>query len=94
MTAEELLVDRFLELEKKIKLSKEAIKSLQEDNQSAQKEIADYTNLIFIISKYLKATKYGVSFELKNYVEEEKSDIDYLANYFDVKFKEENGENG
>lgn len=95
MRADELLVERFLELEKKLELSKKVIEDLQYDNETAQEELADYENLVRVISKYLKVTKYGVSFEIKNYIEEEKADVDYLANYFDVTFEEETqGENG
>lgn len=94
MRADELLVERFLELEKKLELSKKIIEDLQYDNETAQEELADYENLVRILSKYLKSTKYGVSFEIKNYIEEEKADIDYLANFFELDLKEENGEGG
>ena len=89
------MVERFLELEKKLREKRKQIDDLQEDLETAQEEIADFENLAHILSKYLKVSKYGVSFELRNYYEEEKADIDYLANYFDVKFEEEpHGENG
>jgi uncharacterized protein YoxC len=89
MTAEELLVERFLELERKVKELEEDIETKQDDVDTAMEELADHDNLVQILSKYIKVTKYGVSFELRNYYEEEKADIDYLANYFDVEFKEE-----
>lgn len=95
MTAEELLVERFLELEKKVLEKDNQIEDLQDDVDKAQEEIADFENLVHVLSKHINVTKYGVSFEFKNYIEEDKDDIDYLANYFDVEFKEETqGENG
>lgn len=95
MRADELLVERFLELEKKIKEEKERFEDLQNDYDNLQEELADYANLVNILSKYIKATRYSLCFELKNYIEEEKADIEYLSNYFDVEFKEETqGENG
>lgn len=98
MRADELLVERFLELEKKYKeRTKEQfdkIECLQDDFDNAQEEIADFENLVHILSKRMTVNKYGITFEFRNYVAEEKADIDYLANYFDVEFKEEKGENG
>jgi phage regulator Rha-like protein len=95
MRADELLVERFLELEKKLKLAKKIIDDLKDDNETAKEELADYENLVRMLSKHLKVTKYGVFFEIKNYIEEEKADIDFLANYFDVTFEEETqDENG
>ena len=95
MRADEFLVERFLELEKKLREKRKKIEDLQDENDYAQEELADFENLVNILSKYVKVSKYGVSIELRNYVEEEKADIDYLANYFDVEFKEEaQDENG
>lgn len=95
MRADEFLVERFLDLEKKLREKRKQMDDLQEDFETAQEEIADFENLVHILSKYVKVSKYGVSFELRNYFEEEKADIDYLANYFDVNFEEETqGENG
>jgi hypothetical protein len=94
MRADELLVERFLDLEKKLREKQKQIDDLQEDVETAQEEIADFENLVHILSKYVKVSKYGVSLELRNYYEEEKADIDYLANYCDVEFEEENRENG
>lgn len=89
MRADELLVERFLELEKKVLEKDKQIEDLQDDVDTAQEELADFENLVHILSKYVKVSKYGVLFELRNYYEEEKADIDYLANYFDVNFEEE-----
>lgn len=95
MRADEFLVERFLELEKNLREERNKAEDLQEDFENAQEEIADFENLVHILSKHINVTKYGVSFDFKNYIEEDKADIDYLANYFDVKFKEETqGENG
>lgn len=92
MRADEFLVERFLKLENNLREERNKAEDLQEDFENAQGEIADFENLVHILSKRIKVTKYGVSFEFKNYIEEEKSDIDYLANYFDLDFKEEKGE--
>lgn len=89
MRADELLVERFLGLEKEVREKDKQIEDLQDDVDTAQEELADFENLVHILSKYVKVSKYGVSFELRNYYEEEKADIDYLANYFDVTFEEE-----
>ena len=95
MRADELLVERFLKLEKDVREKDKQIEDLQDDVDTAQEELADFENLVHILSKYVKVSKYGVSFELRNYYEEEKADIDYLSNYFDVNFEEETqGENG
>ena len=95
MRADELLVERFLKLEKDLVEKDKQIEDLQDDVDTAQEELADFENLVHILSKYVKVSKYGVSFELRNYYEEEKADIDYLANYFDVNFEgETQGENG
>lgn len=89
MTAEELLVERFLELERKVKNLEEDIEIKQDEVDTAMEELADHDNLVQILSKYIKVTKYGVSFDLKNFIEDEKADIDYLYNYFDLEFDED-----
>ena len=89
MTAEELLVERFLEKEQKLEDAEMENLALEEALCDAQAEIADFERIVCIIAQRLKVSKYGVSFELKNYVAEEKADIDFLANYFDVTFEEE-----
>lgn len=89
MRADEFLVERFIELERKAKNLEEDLEVKQDEVDTAQEELADFENLVHILSKYVKVSKYGVLFELRNYYEEEKADIDYLANYFDVDFEEE-----
>lgn len=94
MRSDEFLVERYLLLEKNLKAAKEKCEDLQDDIDTAQEELADFENLVHILSKHIKVNKFGVVFELKSYVEDDKADIDYLANYFDVEVKEdEQGEN-
>lgn len=95
MRSDEFLVERFLELEKKLREKRKKIEELQDDVYTAQEELADFENLVHILAKHIDVTKYEVSFVFKNYIEEDKADIDYLSNYFDVELKEETqGENG
>ena len=89
MRADEFLVERYLELEKKCKALEEKIQMMEDASEEAMEEVADYDNLVHILSKYLAVNKYTVTFELKKYVDEDKSDILYLKNYFDLTEPEE-----
>lgn len=89
MRADEFLVERFLDLEDKLCQKQKQNEELVDQIEKAQEELADFENLVHILSKHIKVTKWGVSFDFKNFIEEDEADIDYLANYFDVEFKEE-----
>ena len=89
MRADEFLVEKYLELEKQYaEVTQKLFESFAEQEKLTE-ELADFENLVHILSKHLTVTKFGVLFEFKNYIEEDKADIEYLASYFDVEFKEE-----
>lgn len=89
MRADEFLVERFQELEKKLHDMRKKNEDLQDDIDTAQEELADFENLVHILSKHLTVSEHGVSIYLSKFTTEDKADIDYLANYFDVEFEEE-----
>jgi hypothetical protein len=93
MTAEELLVERFLELERQAKDAKEAICNLEEEAAELREELEKYETLIAVLCSHLKNTPYGVSIDFKNYVEEDREDIEFLKDFFAIsEDKEENAE--
>ena len=95
MRADEFLVEKYLELEKKYRGQRVQIEDLQDEVDTAQEELADFENLVHILSKHLTVSENGVSIYLSKFMTEDKADIEYLANYFDLEAEEETqGENG
>ena len=89
MTAEEFLINKYLEQEKELDDLKKENAELANALSDASEEIADFEKLVEVISNRLEVNKYGISMELKNYLADDKCDIDFLANYFEVDFEDE-----
>lgn len=89
MTAEEFLINRYLEQEKELADIKKENAELSIALADASEEIADFEKLVEVLAKRIEVTKYGISIELKNYIADDKCDIDFLANYFEVDFDDE-----
>ena len=89
MTAEEFLINKYLEQEKELEAIKKENAELANALADASEEIADFEKLVDVLAKRVEVTKYGISIDLKNYIEDDKCDIDFLANYFEVDFDDE-----
>ena len=84
MTAEELLVERYLELEKKAADLEEIIEDKVELLEQKRDEVADYENLVSVLKIHLKKNEYGIFIEFKNYIEADKDDLDFLCDFFEL----------
>jgi hypothetical protein len=84
MTAEELLVERYLELEKKVAGLEEVIEDKEELLEQKRDEIFEYENLVSVLKKHLKRDKYGITIEFKSYIEEDREDIEFLSEFFEL----------
>lgn len=89
MTAEEFLINKYLEQEKELEAIKKENAELANALADASEEIADFEKLVDVLAKRVEVTKYGISIDLKNYIADDKCDIDFLANYFEVDFDDE-----
>lgn len=89
MTAEEFLIDRYLKQEEEIECIKKENAELSIALADASEEISDFEKLVEVLCKHLEVTKYGISIDLKNYIADDKCDIDFLSNYFEVDFEDE-----
>lgn len=87
MTAEEFLVEKYLAMEKKVKEMEEVIEDKDETIEQKRDEISEYENLIAILKKRLKKNEYGISIEFKNYYEEDREDIEFLRDFFELGIK-------
>lgn len=95
MRADEFLVEKYLELEGVVENLKKENERLEAEKEVLLSDLSDFDNLVHILSKHISSNKYGVLFELKRYIETDREEIEYLANYFDVEVEEETkGENG
>ena len=101
MTAEELIVKRYLEMERKMDALEEQFESykkeVEENRISLLSEIADFENVLHTLSKYVKVDEFSVTFELKKYIEEDAADIEYIKKFFsipDASDKPHDGEGG
>lgn len=84
MTAEELLVERFIAMEKKVADLEEVIEDKEELLDEKRDEVADYENLVSVLKKHLKKNEYGIFIEFRNYIEEDKDDLDFLCDFFEL----------
>ncbi len=97
MTVEELFVERYIQMERKIADLEEVIEDKEELLEQKRDEVADYESLFCslfcILKKRLKRDQYGISIELKNYIEADKDDMELLIDFFELG-EETQGENG
>lgn len=84
MTVEELFVERYTQMEKKVADLEEVIEDKEELLEQKRDEVADYESLFCILKKHLKRDQYGISIELKNYIEADKDDIELLIDFFEL----------
>ena len=84
MTAEELLVERYLELEKKVEGLEKVVECNEEFIEQERDEISEYENLVSVLKKHLKKNEYGITIEFKNYIKEDKDDLDFLYDFFEL----------
>jgi hypothetical protein len=88
MTAEELIVKKFLDMERNIGALEEQLESerkeAEENRISLLSELADLDNVIHTLSKYVKVDEFSVTFELKKYIEEDAADIEYIKKFFSI----------
>ena len=83
MTAEELLVERYIELEKENLNKQREINRLLARIEEKDADIDEYQNLVGLLSENLVASQYGVSIVINAYDKGGKEKIQYLKNYFD-----------
>lgn len=88
MTAEEYLVDCYKQLKKEFDSAITLVENLREEIEEKNEEIIQYENLVSVIQKHLSSDKYGIDISFRNYKSEDKDDIEYLKDYFDVDFEE------
>ena len=88
MTAEEFVVDCYKQLKKDFDGAIKIIDELREDIEDKNEEISQYENLVSVLQKHISVDKYGINIEFRNYKAEDKDDIEYLKDYFDVEFAE------
>jgi predicted nucleic acid-binding Zn-ribbon protein len=88
MTAEEFLVECYKQLKEDFDEANKTIEELREDIDGKNDKISNYENLIYVLQKHISVDKYGISIEFRNYKAEDKDDIEYLKDYFDVDFSE------
>jgi hypothetical protein len=91
MTAEELLVERFIAMEKKVADLEEVIEDKEELLEQKRDEIFEYENLVSVLKKHLKRDKYGFCISFNNYIEKDREDIEFLSEFFEL--GEETAEN-
>ena len=91
MRAEELLVERYLEMEKKVENLKKVIEQNEESIEKKIDEIEDYETLFDILKSHLQFDKFGITIELKSYIEKDKDDLEILKDFFEL--VEEKAEN-
>jgi hypothetical protein len=84
MTVEELFVERYIQMEKKVADLEEVIEDKEELLEQKRDEIFEYENLVSILKKHLSRDKYGITIELKNYIEKDKDDLDFLCDFFEL----------
>ena len=88
MTAEEFLVDAYKQLKKDFDGAIKIIDELRDELEDKNEEISQYEALVAIFEKHLCVTKYGADFEFVNYKADEVPDFEFLKDYFDVDFVE------
>ena len=89
MTAEEFVVDCYKQLKKDFDEATKIINDLREDIEDKNEEISQYENLVSVLQNHLSVDKYGIiNIEFRNFKAEDKDDIEYLKDYFDVEFAE------
>lgn len=84
MTAEEFLVERYLKLEKSVSDLEEVIEDKEELLEQKREEILEYEELVQVLSKYIKVNDSGVCFFLSSFIEEDRADIELLAEFFEL----------
>lgn len=92
MRADELLVERYLQMEKKLAGSDEVIDDLHEMVAEKMDEIKEYENLIAFLQMHLKQNEFGVFFEFYNHRASHPADIEYLSSFFEINEVEEKEE--
>ena len=93
MRADEFVVERLIQTEKKVSDLEEVVEDLNEMLAIKRGELIEYQNLVEILKKRFKQDKYGISIELKNYIEDDKEDIEFVKAFLETD-KEESAENG
>ena len=93
MRADEFVVERYIEAEKKLLKKDIEIEELEEQLEEVKEELADYTRLVYILSKYLKPSEGSFYIYISKYCEEEKLDIEFLENFFHIEHKQVEEEN-
>ena len=93
MRSDEFVVERLLSAEKKIEDLEEVVEDLNEMLACKRGEILEYKNFFEILKKRVKKDKYGIAIEFKNYIEDDKDDIEFVKAFFEID-KNESAENG
>ena len=88
MTAEEFVVDCYKQLKKDFTEQLKSLTSCVRTLRTKNEEISKYENLVSVLQKHISVDKYGINIEFRNYKAEDKDDIEYLKDYFDVEFAE------
>ena len=88
MTAEEFVVDCYKQLRKDFEDAMKIIDELREDIEDKNEEISQYENLVSVLQNHISVDKYGITIDFRNYKSEDKDDIEYLKDYFDVDLEE------
>jgi hypothetical protein len=84
MTADEFLVERYLKLEKTVEELEEVIDDKDELLDQKREEILEYQELVQVLSKYIKVNDSGVCFFLSNFIDDDRADIELLAEFFEL----------
>ena len=84
MRADEYVVEELFAAKAKIAELEEEIESLQDDLNISAEEILGYERLIDVLSKYSTNGTYNFNISLKNYIAEEKNDIDFIKSFIHV----------
>lgn len=84
MTAEELLVERFVKLEKKCEELQEVIEDLQEVLCEKRAEIEEYEKIVDLLQNHYKSGRFGFSFDFGDYEKEYDICVEQLSAYFDL----------
>ena len=89
MTAEELLVQRFLELEKKYESLNDQLEEAKESYADLSEELKEYQEVFSVLQRHLESNRYCVTIEFTKYTDEGKADLEVLKDFLDIDLEEE-----
>ena len=88
MTAEEFLVEKYQQLEKRMAEAEEVIEDLHELNACKREEIEQFEKLINLLQSHFSKSASGIHFDFFN-VASHKDEIEFLKNFFDLEDEED-----